>query len=52
METGKVIEAAIAYFENDILGFIFFLSFFQFIQSTASLHGYIVWLMHKKEQWK
>ncbi len=41
-----------AYFENDILGFIFFLLFFQFIQSTASLHGYIVWLMHKKEQWK
>lgn len=41
-----------AYFENSPLGFTFFLLFFQFIQSMASLHGYVIWKMHRKEQWK
>ena len=40
------------YFQNSIIGFIFFLLLFQFIQSMASLHGYTIKLLRRKEQWK
>lgn len=39
-------------FENSVIGFLFFLFFFQIIQSTAALHGYVIRQFHRKEQWK
>ncbi len=39
-------------FENSFIGFIFFLIFFQVIQSSAALHGYVTRLLKGKEVWK
>ncbi len=39
-------------FENSYIGFIFFLLFFQVIQSSAALHGYVTRLLRGKEVWK
>lgn len=39
-------------FENSILGFVFFLLFFQLVQSTAALHGYLIRILHRKGEWK
>ena len=39
-------------FQNDLLGFICFLFLFQAIQSTAALHGYLIWLLGGKGEWK
>lgn len=39
-------------FQNSILGFLCFLLFFQAIQSTAALHGYLIRLLHRKGEWK
>lgn len=39
-------------FQNSVVGFICFLFFFQMIQSTAALHGYLIQLLHRKEAWK
>ncbi len=39
-------------FENSYIGFIFFLLFFQVIQSSAALHGYVTRLIKGKEVWK
>lgn len=39
-------------FKDSILGFICFIIFFQTIQSVASLHGYISFVLGKKENWK
>ncbi len=38
-------------FENSISGFVCFLLFFQTIQSTAALHGYLIRLTHRKTEW-
>ena len=40
------------YFTNSLIGFIFFVLFFQIIQSSASLHGYLLKLFHQKGTWK
>ncbi len=39
-------------FENSYIGFISFLIFFQVIQSSAALHGYVTRLIKGKEVWK
>lgn len=39
-------------FKNSFFGFICFLFFFQFIQSSASLHGYLLRLTKRKGEWK
>lgn len=39
-------------FQNSAWGFLCFLLFFQTIQSTAALHGYLTGLLHRKEGWK
>lgn len=39
-------------FQNSICGFVFFLLFFQAIQSTAAVHGYLIFLLHRGKQWK
>lgn len=39
-------------FKDSICGFVFFLFFFQIIQSTASLHGYLSYLFKQKQRWK
>lgn len=39
-------------FENSLIGFVFFLLFFQAIQSTAALHGYLIRQFRRKEEWK
>lgn len=39
-------------FTDSITGFIFFVLFFQTVQSAASLHGYFLQLMRKKVKWK
>ncbi len=39
-------------FENSISGLICFFLFFQAIQSTAALHGYLGRLLHKKGEWR
>ncbi len=39
-------------FENSYIGFLFFLIFFQVIQSSAALHGYVTRLLKGKEVWK
>ncbi len=39
-------------FENTYIGFLFFLLFFQVIQSSAALHGYVTRLIRGKEVWK
>lgn len=39
-------------FKNSICGFFCFLLFFQSIQSTAALHGYLIRLFHRKGEWK
>lgn len=39
-------------FRNSLPGFVAFLLFFQLIQSTAALNGYLVHLFHRKERWK
>lgn len=38
-------------FKNDILGFIFFLLFYQSIQSLASLNGYIDFIFIREVEW-
>ncbi len=40
------------HFENSYIGFLFFLIFFQVIQSSAALHGYVTRLLKGKEVWK
>lgn len=39
-------------FHNSFIGFVCFLLFFQLIQSTAALHGYLIYLFHHKGEWK
>ena len=39
-------------FQNSVLGFLCFLPFFQAVQSTAALHGYLIRLLRGKEEWK
>lgn len=39
-------------FQNSVLGFVCFLLFFQIIQSTAALHGYLISLLRRKGEWK
>ncbi len=39
-------------FENSYIGFLCFLVFFQVIQSSAALHGYVTRLLKGKEVWK
>ncbi len=39
-------------FQNSFFGFVCFLLFFQAIQSTAALHGYLIRLLHRKGEWK
>ena len=39
-------------FKNSIFGFICFLLFFQSVQSTAAVHGYLIFLLHRGKQWK
>lgn len=39
-------------FQNTLFGFVPFLLFFQLVQSTASLHGYLFDIMGKKGEWK
>lgn len=39
-------------FKNSIFGFICFLLFFQAVQSTAAVHGYLIFLLHRGKQWK
>ncbi len=39
-------------FYTNMIGFIFFLVFFQLIQSTAALHGYCIRLFHQRGTWK
>ncbi len=39
-------------FENSCIGFLFFLLFFQVIQSSAALHGYVTRILRGKEVWK
>ncbi len=39
-------------FQNTLFGFVLFLLFFQLVQSTASLHGYLFHIMGKKGEWK
>ncbi len=39
-------------FTNSLVGFIFFLLFFQLIQSPAAIHGYMLKLLHKKGTWE
>ncbi len=39
-------------FENSYIGFIFFILFFQAIQSSAALHGYVTRILRGKEVWK
>ena len=39
-------------YKNSIVGFIGFLLVFQLVQSIASLHGYLIRLFHRKENWK
>lgn len=39
-------------FRNSILGFVCFLLFFQIIQSTSALHGYLIHILHRKREWK
>ncbi len=39
-------------FENSLIGFLCFLLFFQPIQSSAALHGYITRALRGKEVWK
>ncbi len=39
-------------FENSLWGFVCFFLFFQVIQSSASLSGYLSKLLHKKLSWK
>ena len=39
-------------FRNTVSGFVLFLLFFQLIQSCASIHGYLTYLLHKKSSWK
>ena len=38
-------------FENSIMGLLCFLLFFQPIQSSAALHGYVSWILKRKEEW-
>lgn len=38
-------------FKNSILGFVFFLLFYQTIQSLASLNGYIDFMLRRKSMW-
>lgn len=39
-------------FKNTVGGFILFLFFFQLVQSTASLHGYLSHLAGRRQSWK
>ena len=39
-------------FRNSLTGLVGFMLFFQAIQSTAALHGYLTGLAHRKEAWK
>lgn len=39
-------------FQNSLFGFLLFLLFFQIIQSTASVHGYLLRFFHRKGAWK
>lgn len=39
-------------FRDSFWGFVAFMLFFQAIQSTASLHGYLIWITRRKGQWK
>lgn len=39
-------------FENSLAGFIAFILFFQIIQSTAAVHGYITGILGRKAEWK
>lgn len=39
-------------FHNSLFGFLCFLLFFQIIQSTAAIHGYLTRLFHQKGTWK
>ncbi|OUN16591.1 hypothetical protein B5G38_05060 [Gemmiger sp. An87] len=39
-------------FKNTLFGFILFLFFFQLVQSTASLHGYLSHLAGRRQSWK
>ncbi len=39
-------------FRNSVLGFLCFLLFFQAIQSTAAVHGYVIRLLRRKGEWK
>lgn len=39
-------------FKNTLFGFILFLFFFQLVQSTASLHGYLSHLAGRRQNWK
>lgn len=39
-------------FENSLAGFIPFILFFQIIQSTAAVHGYITGILGRKAEWK
>ena len=39
-------------FKNSFIGFIFFLPFYQLIQSTAAMQGYFSTLLRRKESWK
>lgn len=39
-------------FQNSFAGFLCFILFFQVIQSTASVHGYTIRLLHKRGEWK
>lgn len=38
-------------FTNSLIGFVFFVLFFQIIQSPAALHGYVLKLLHQKGTW-
>lgn len=38
--------------QNSFWGFVCFVLFFQAIQSTAALQGYLIWLLHRKREWK
>lgn len=39
-------------FQNDFIGFVCFLLFFQLIQSTAALNGYVIRLLNGRREWK
>lgn len=39
-------------FYTGFWGFVCFLVLFQAVQSTAALHGYVIRLLHRKEEWK